>query len=972
MAFERGERLGGRYEIYAIAGDPGRSGMGTVYICYDHEHGSALALKTYHEDYFNDAKLLNHFKRGALAWIQLDRHPNIVQAHGVYDLAERLFLGLEYIAPDDEDRNTLSEHLQGSVSLESALKWGIQFCDGMEHARQRGITPHRDVKPDNLMVTRDGTLKVTDFDMAGLWNDVSPPHGAQEKDASHLSAMTFIKVGEGKHVVGTLPWMAPEQFDGTTTVQSDIYSFGVVLYQMAAHGHLPCRPQRDDDWCAAHKNTVPEPLPTPLWPIIERCLAKRPSERFGSDSAELGFAELRAALAGSWRQHVPNQALPEAPVGATLEAADHASKGASLAALGLHDQAMAEYKKAIALKPDYAPAYLNAGVSLANKGDKAKAAKALKKALQLDPGMGEAYHNFGLLAKDAGELDHAERAFRKALEVTPNLSIALRTLGVLLSEDGRHDEAIDLMDKAVERDPTNAGFHYSYGVSLEKSERFEESVDKFVEAVRLRPQDPLYQYGLGNAYRYMGDMNRAIACWKQAVALDPKHAISLFNLGVACEGAGDLLTAYHYHSQSISADPAHPNPCYNLGVILAKHGLYGEGADHFQQFLDNITPDLEEHAEKARGYIVKMRGDEAIMQKNMQYPEGVYNRGNAYLNLRRLDEAKQYFDRALELRPGYPSALTALGIYHERRGDWDESAACHQRAIDSDPDHALAWNNLGWVHYNTGNHAEGVKAYSRYIRIAPEEQAQWVADAKQRRAEMQQAGTTQADAQSQEESPYAQINDILGMFVEDRQDDGLSGLAAMAASANSAEAHITLGEEYASRGRHQEALDQYFKALEIEPENIMAFFHIGRAFIAEGDYDAAEGQFRDLMAQHPDQASFPYNLGESLRLRGSLEEAVTAYQDAIKLEPGLSSAHCNLGVALDGLERTKEAVSAYHAAIKCDPDNETAHFNLAQSMDKGGFGDLALASYREFIRCARPAHEQHVRHAEEAIARLDR
>ena len=86
----------------------------------------------------------------------------------------------------------------------------------------------------------------------------------------------------------------------------------------------------------------------------------------------------------------------------------------------------------------------------------------------------------------------------------------------------------------------------------------------------------------------------------------------------------------------------------------------------------------------------------------------------------------------------------------------------------------------------------------------------------------------------------SQINQILDMFNQGQWDDGLEALAAMADKTNSPEAHITLGEEYASRGRYEEALDQYFKALEHEPKNLDAFFHMGCAFIGQGDYDAAK------------------------------------------------------------------------------------------------------------------------------------
>ena len=372
MEFRIGQRIGGRYEVHRIYGGAGKSGMGIVYVCYDHKQGGVLALKTYQEGFFHDKALFNHFKRGALAWIHLDRHPNIVQAFGIFKLGQRLYLGLEYIAPDNQGRNNLSHHLKTSIPVFKAVKWAVQFCDAMEHARIKGISPHRDIKPDNLMVTRQGQLKVSDFDLAGLGRlkKVALLDQAKEPDSSNSApGLTFIQKGNQNAIAGTLPWMAPEQFEGITDTRSDIYSFGLVLYQMAASGRLPIFPE-NGDWKTAHLKTSPPPLESPLWPIIKTCLAKQPDQRFGGGDPSRGFVLLRRDLVKLWKHLWPHEPVPEPPKGAAFKCGDHNDKGVSLAALSLYKQAIGEYKKALALKPDYAPAYLNIGASLAAMGRK--------------------------------------------------------------------------------------------------------------------------------------------------------------------------------------------------------------------------------------------------------------------------------------------------------------------------------------------------------------------------------------------------------------------------------------------------------------------------------------------------------------------------------------------------------------------------------------------------------------------------
>ena len=109
----------------------------------------------------------------------------------------------------------------------------------MEYACSRGVTPHRDIKPDNLMMTKDGTLKITDFGLAGLWEGAEAGELLPDGIDENRKGFTFIRRAGDKVVAGTPAWMAPEQFEGEADVRSDIYSFGIVMYQMINRGRTP-------------------------------------------------------------------------------------------------------------------------------------------------------------------------------------------------------------------------------------------------------------------------------------------------------------------------------------------------------------------------------------------------------------------------------------------------------------------------------------------------------------------------------------------------------------------------------------------------------------------------------------------------------------------------------------------------------------------------------------------------------------
>ena len=110
-----------------------------------------------------------NFKREALLWVNLEEHPFILAARFVEEFSGRLFVAMDYIAPDDRGRVSLADHLaaaRGPLDTDQALQWAIMFCYGMEHANQRGIKCHRDIKPANILIRQDGTLLISDFGLA--------------------------------------------------------------------------------------------------------------------------------------------------------------------------------------------------------------------------------------------------------------------------------------------------------------------------------------------------------------------------------------------------------------------------------------------------------------------------------------------------------------------------------------------------------------------------------------------------------------------------------------------------------------------------------------------------------------------------------------------------------------------------------------------------------------------------------------
>jgi serine/threonine protein kinase len=381
-----GDWIGERFEVFEIH----EGGMGVVYLAKDRRATTGhdvLVLKTLKHELLFDPNRSARFASECHLWVHLGQHPNIVQAFAVEHLDGTPYIVLELVGGGELGA------LIGKPQLDPlrALRFGIDFCLGMEHAIRQGLRCHRDVKPGNLLVTASGALKITDFGLAGIrdeilgscfedpdmpiplveefepqqivWSDPrdqrnpvppQPPSSlakrksagasaqAPRDSAARLSSLDSSGSSEcsasnspaddssdpdatvdyvsNRHtpygtvitnltrtgvLMGTLPYMAPEQFRDAKTadVRSDIYSFGVVLFQMLTT-ELPFKGNTLAKLDRQHSQYVP-PSVVPAIPrryareakrideIVQQCLAKDPDERFAT------VGEFRRALSDS-------------------------------------------------------------------------------------------------------------------------------------------------------------------------------------------------------------------------------------------------------------------------------------------------------------------------------------------------------------------------------------------------------------------------------------------------------------------------------------------------------------------------------------------------------------------------------------------------------------------------------------------------------------------------------------------------
>lgn len=499
--FSEGDVLCGRFRIVRLIG---KGGMGEVYEAWDQELEEAIALKTLRFEISGNEIFTARFRRE----VQLARkvtHRNVCRIfdnfrHQVGNEAPVAVLSMELLRGE-----TLSDHLKkkGRLTTQEALPLVQQIVAGLQAVHDAGII-HRDLKPSNLVLVPEDDgfcVKLTDFGIAGrLSTDPA------------LTALT-----QGGKAPGTPDYMAPEQLEhGRTSVQSDIYSLGLILYEILT-GKKPF----DTSWNRLYhqpRNVRDvEPDVNRSWEYaITRSLAKNPHDRphdlagvmgLLGDPAPLKWPKksllaiaigLLIVLAALWVR--PKKTNPDAQF--ALDTARAAI--ANLSREGF-DKAIEEYKRATVIDPRSAEgwaelAYAYAAASNARYIDGPtalnEARKAALRSIQLDPTLAKAQGALGWTQSlDFDEWPNAETAFRKALQSSP--------------DDGQ--------------------IHYWFGVHLRKKGRFKEAEEQDMLALKLTHQrDPNIWCELAFLYWTSGQTSKLQKHMLEQLEIFPNFPLTRF------------------------------------------------------------------------------------------------------------------------------------------------------------------------------------------------------------------------------------------------------------------------------------------------------------------------------------------------------------------------------------------------------------------------------------------------------------
>ena len=564
-----GTRLG-HYEIISRIG---AGGMGEVYLAEDTRLERRVAIKLLPSSLVSDEQAKRRLLREAKSAATLD-HPNICAIYEVGEENGRSFIAMQFV-----EGETLASRIERApLDIQAVLDIADQVAAALRAAHSRGII-HRDIKPQNMLISGSGLVKVLDFGLAKRIYD-------RTSDASEVETASLLT--EAGLIVGTVPYMSPEQVRAESLdSRSDIFSFGVVLYEMLS-GQRPFVARSTAELITTILTLEPPPLrsqsgpmPARLDQLVRRCLAKEPVNRYQT------MEELNTELKAVRRDLESGQfASPHSE--ARTVVAETTVEHEKLRGLLMYRRVLVwtiaimvlaasvyglflwrlPKSPASAIKPSISPAYdlyMRGKVNSRsqNRENNEEAIRLLEQAIESDRNFAPAYAELArayntkafYLARESEQKQlnvDAEVNVEKALALDRDLAEAHSARGYILWTHARgfpHEQAIQSYRRALELNSNDEEAHHNLGTIYFHIGLFDKSWREIEKGLDINPANTMVRFRIGVINLYRGKYEEAVTLFKSIPSefnppiVDRNMATALFQLGRMNE-ASEVVEKY--------------------------------------------------------------------------------------------------------------------------------------------------------------------------------------------------------------------------------------------------------------------------------------------------------------------------------------------------------------------------------------------------------------------------------------------
>jgi non-specific serine/threonine protein kinase len=697
--------IGTTLSHYKILEQIGEGGMGAVYAAEDLNLGRKVALKMLREEMASDPDRLERFRREAQAVAALS-HPNIVTIFSIEEAPEGHFMTMELV-----DGRGLDEVISGDgMSAERMLEISEPLIRALVAAHERGIT-HRDLKPANIMVCQEGTVKILDFGLAKL-------SAAADSDIHEdMPTQALTQIGT---IVGTIPYMSPEQVQGKVVDhRTDLFSLGVVLFEMAT-GHRPFDGETSVDVASAILRGAPESIhetrpdmPDQFGRIISRCLEKEPEMRYQTAGDILtALSKVGEKVSVKVDGGQPSVAVLSFVNMSPDKDQEYFCEGLAEdiinALVSVEELKVASRTSAFRFKgsqSDIREVGRRLGVSTVLEGSVRKAGNQVRIAVQL-VNVDDGYHlwsnRYDRELKDVFVIqDEIAQKIVEALQIT--LSPVAREKAEKAKKEAPEDvQAYDYYLKGRK-------YFYEY-----RAKGFELARQMFARAIAI---DNKY----ARAYAGLAD-----CCCALYVAYDPSEE--------------NLREAHDSSQKAVELDPESAEAHAARGHALSLSQQYEESDREFEKAIE-LNPKLyEAHYFYARALFTQGRYDEAVAQyeeaakvspddyQALQFLSLTYTklgkRAHAASVLRRSVENTR---KHIAFHPDDVRALYLGAAGLVELGEMEEAQEWVSRAVELDPDDALVLYNTACVYTQLGEYDKALDCLERSDTAASTSEAlSWI------------------------------------------------------------------------------------------------------------------------------------------------------------------------------------------------------------------------------------------------------